>query len=274
MAKTASTAVAEREETGLDASYADLEAELIAQNQEDVDSSDFQIPLLKVGQPLTDEVSSGDASPGEFINALTREGIGTEITFVVAGYQKGRFFHGDRETGRKARKAYGTANVPWPEDPHYGEPFAEHPDAEEQYSKRVNAGEIPWGKGPKISTTYDFTGFVTSGLEEDEDPIPVCLSLMRTNTRAAKKWATLLQAVLRNRYWDKTFELSTKRVTGNGNTYFVVDVSLGRKTTQDEKVKALALAKMLRNQSVQVVGDSDEESGPKAEPDAAGGMEV
>jgi hypothetical protein len=147
-------------EADVPATQAELEASLVAENQASVDATDLQIPLLKIGQPLTAEVADGDASPGEFINSLTREGLGTEIEFVVSGYQKGRFFHGDRESGRRARKAYGTSIVPWTDDPHYGEPFTEHPDAEEQYSARVNANEIPWGKGPSISTTYDFTGYI------------------------------------------------------------------------------------------------------------------
>lgn len=271
MAKT-SQAVAARE--AADLAQNELADSLAGQNQAEVDAADIQIPLLKIGQPLTAEVTEGDATAGEFINALTREGLGDEVDFVVAGYNKGRFFHGDRATGRRARKAYGVKNVPWSDDPHYGEPFAEHPDAEETYSARVNAGEIEWGKGPKISTTYDFTGFVISGLDEGEEPIPVCLSLMRMNSKAAKKWATLLQAVLRGRYWDAVFHLSTERVSNAQGTYYVVNVKQSRKTTPDEKQQALNLALVLRNRNVSVVGDDDSDSKPAAEPAAAGGMAV
>jgi hypothetical protein len=267
-----SAAVAERDSTEL--AQHELEASLAGQNQEEVDSSDLQIPLLKIGQPLTNEVTEGDASAGEFINALTREGLGDEVDFVVAGYQKGRFFHGDRANGRRARKAYGIKNVPWRDDPHFGEPFTEHPDAEEVYSARANAGEIEWGKGPKISTTYDFTGYVISGLGEDEKPIPVCLSLMRMNTKAAKKWATLLQAVLRGRYWDAVFHLTTERVSNAQGTFYVVNIKQGQKTTPEEKQRALGLAQVLRSRAVSVVGDEDGDGKPAAEPDAAGGMAV
>jgi hypothetical protein len=250
---------------------ADLEAQLAAANQAEIDQADIQIPLLKIGQLSTTEVIEGDASAGEFINALTREGLGTDVDFIVAGYQKGRFFHGDRAAGRRARKAYGVKNVPWNDDPHYGEPFTEHPDAEETYSKRVNAGEIPWGKGPRISTTYDFTGFVISGLGEDEEPIPVCLSLMRMNSKAARKWAMLLQAVLNGKYWDAVFNLTTERKQNGDGTFYTITVKQVRKTTPEEKQKALALAMMLRNQDVEIVGEDSEASGP---PPATGGMEV
>lgn len=270
----ASTAVAERPGTDL-AELEALEAELAGQNQGEIDPSDIQIPLLKIGQPLTEEVSSGDAGAGEFINALTREGLGTEIDFVVAGYQKGRFYHGDRESKRRARKAYGVRDVPWKEDPHFGEPFTEHPDAEEQYSARVNTGEIPWGKGPKISTTYDFTGFVVSE-DEEGDPIPVCLSLMRTNSKQARKWATLLQAVLRGRYWDAVFTLTTERTTNDSGNYYTINVRQSRKTTPEERQKAVQLAQVLRKQQVAFVGEDDsaDDSKAKPAPAAAGGMEV
>lgn len=273
MANAKSTEVAVNEPAGLPAELEALEAQLAGANQSEVDAADIQIPLLKVGQALTEEVQAGDADAGEFINALTREGLGTEIEFVVASYQKGRFFHGDRKANRRARKAYATRNVPWLEDPFYGQPFTEHPDAEEQYSKRVNAGEIEWGKGPKISTTYDFTGHVISGLGEDEEPIPVCLSLMRTNKRAATKWATILQAVLRGRYWDSVFLLTTERQTFSEGSAYTVSVRQGRKTTQDERIRALNLAQVVRAGNAEVVGE-ETDSAPKPQPAAEGALEV
>lgn len=276
---TKSTAVAVQEPAELSAEAAALEAELVGANQKEVDASDIQIPLLKVGQSLTDEVQQGDADQGEFINSLTREGLGTQIEFIVASYQKGRFFHGDRKKNRRARKAYGTNIVPWTEDPFYGKPFDEHPDAEEQYSARANAGEIEWGSGPSISTTYDFTGYVVSQTDEDgnstpiEEPIPVCLSLMRSNSKAAKKWATLLQAVLRGQFWGSIFVLTTEKTQSAAGPHYIVSVKQGRKPTAAERTKALELASVVRKQVVSVVGE-DDNAAPKAEPASAGGLEV
>lgn len=267
-----STEVAVKDDAALSTEFADLEAELTAQNAEETEAADLQIPLLKIGQALTSEVVEGEARPGEFINSLTREGLGEEVQFVVAGFQKGRFDHGDRKAGLRARKAYGMKNVPWNDDPHYGEAFSEHPDAEETYSKRVNAGEIDWGKGPRISTTFDFTGFVVP--EEGEEPLPVCLSLMRMNRKAAQKWYTLLKAVLQNRYWDAVFTLSTDRVSNDSGTFYVINIKQARKTTPEEKQRALQLAQVLRSRNVEVVGDEDEAAPAGKAPDAAGGMEV
>lgn len=265
------TAVATQSDKAELERYAALEAELAAQNQADVDQADIQIPLLKVGQALTREVQDGDASAGEFINSLTREGLGTEIEFIVAGFSKGRFDHGVRgET--KARKAYNNPKVvPWNDDPFFGQPFTQHPDAEESYSARVNAGDIQWGKGPRISTTYDFTGFVVP--EGEERPIPVCLSLMRGGSKQAKKWLTILDSVLRGRYWDAVFTVTTVREQNEGNTFYGVIVKQARDTTPQEKMYAVELAQVIRNQSVQIVGEQDDPTA-KAKPADSGGLEV
>lgn len=258
-----------------DVALADLEASLVADNQSNRDASDLVIPMLKVGQPLTDEVSSGDASAGEFINALTREGLGREIEFVVAGYQKGRFKPATKEDP-KVRVAYGTSTVPWKDDPFFGRPFAEHPDAEEAYREAVNNGDREWESGPPIRTTYNFTGFVISGLDEDEEPIPVRLSLMRTNAPAARKWATILDAVLRGRYWDSVFVLTTDQEKGGKGNFYTVNVKQTRKTTPEERQRAVQLALVLREQNVTIAGEDglDESAKPKVEPQSTGGLAV
>lgn len=270
-----STAVATKESAELAQTQEQLEAELANQNREETDANDIQIPLLKLGQPLTDEVSTGDASPGEFINALTRTGLGKEITFLVAGQQKGRFDHGIRGK-TKARKSYGSKTVPesWADDPYKGQPFTLHPEAEETYSKRANAGEIDWGKGPRISTTYDFYGYVVGeGDEEGEVGMPVCLSLMRMNSKAAKKWLTILDAVLRGRYWDAVFTLTSEQQKNDNGNYYTINIKQGRKTTAEERQQAVTLAQVLRARQLEVVGEGDEGK-PTVQPKAEGALEV
>lgn len=272
MAKSTEVAVKDSAEVGETQDLEALAAELAAENAGELDERDLQIPLLKIGQALTTEVSEGDARAGSFINALTREDLGTEVEFVVAAFRKGRFDHGDRNKGKRARKAYGVKNVPWTDDPFAGRPFTEHPDAEEKYSERVNNGDLEWGKGPRISTTFDFTGYVIPE-DPDETPIPVVLSLMRKNKRAAQKWVTILSAVLRNRYWDAVFTLSTEKQNGDSGQYYTITVKQGRKTTPAEKQEAMLLADRVRKLNVEVVGE-DDDTKPAVEPDAAGGMAV
>lgn len=241
------------------------EQALVEANQSEVDASEFVVPILKLAQPLTDEVTSGDAKAGEFILTLTGESFAPPIEFVVAGKGKGRFKPG--RNGSRTLVAYDTNIVPWQDDPHFGQPFSEHPDAEEQFRARVDAKEHEWGHGPDIQTTFNYTGYVIGS------EVPVRLSLRRTSAPAARKWNTLLDAVLRGRYWDQVFEVSSEQKKNDQGAFYVVTVKASRKTTPEEKAQAIELATALRNQAVRTTGDDTAERST-VEPDSAGGLAV
>lgn len=269
MAKSTEVAVQDAEVVSTDlelsADLAAEEAALVAANQSEVDASEFTVPVLKLAQPLTDEVTSGEARPGQFILSLTGDAYDGPFEFIVAGKGKGRFRPG--RNGERTLVAYDTNEVPesWTDDPFKGQPFSEHPDAEEQYSARANAGEIEWGSGPPIQTTYNFTGYIVG------EDVPVRISLRRTSAPQAKKWTTLLDAVLRGRYWDKVFVVNSVQQKNDKGAYYVADVKLGRAATAAEKTQAIQLATALRNQKVSVVGETADVI---SEPDAAGGLDV
>lgn len=236
----------------------------------------FQTPILKIGQPLTREVEAGEAEAGEFINTLTGDVVGTEVSFVVAYYQRGRFA-ADRDSGR-AYVAFGDS-IPaaWADlvgEEFVGTPFSEYPDAEETYKARVNAKEIDWGKGPLVSTTHNFTGLA---LIEDEDGTteiqPVRLSLQRTNMPSVRKLLTLKKASLRGRaWWDKTFDLGTyKRPFERGSAHLLT-VKLGRDTTADEKQAAVELALAVDAGRVTDNQVAAEAGSAPVEPKANGGL--
>lgn len=240
------------------------EQALISANQAEVDASEFIVPILKLAQPLTDEVTSGDAKPGDFILALTGEAFSPPIEFIVAGKGKGRFKPGRK--GERTLVAYDTALVPWKDDPFYGQPFAEHPDAEEQFKARVDAKEEEWGSGPPIQTTFNYTGYIVGS------EVPVRMSLRRTSAPAARKWNTLLDAVLRGRFWDQVFTVGSEQLKNDSGTYYVVTVKGGRKTAPEEKKSAIQLATALRSQSVTTVGDEGDT--PISKPADDGGLDV
>lgn len=240
------------------------EEALIAANQAEVDAAEFVIPILKLAQPLTDEVTSGTAKAGDFVLALTGEAFTPPIEFVVAGKAKGRFKPGRQ--GTRTLVAYDTPTVPWKDDPHFGQPFAEHPDGEEQFKARVDAGDHDWGHGPPIQTTFNYTGYLLGS------EVPVRLSLRRTSAPAARKWNTLLDAVLRGRFWDQVFTVGSEQQKNDQGAFYVVTVTPSRKTTPDEKKQAIQLATALRNQSVTTVGDGDD--APTKAPEANGGIEL
>lgn len=156
-----------------------------------------------------------------------------------------------------------------------GTPFEEYPDAEEQFKKRVNAKEIPWGKGPLISTTHVFTGLaLVEDIESGEVELqPVRLSLQRTNVPAVKKWMTLKQSKLRNKpFWDKTFVLETEKKSYDKGMAYNLKVSVGRDTTKEEKDAAVSLAQAVM--AGRVADNAEGAVDAPVAPDAKGGIDL
>ncbi len=250
------------------------------QQDEEFDDTSFQTPILKVCQALTAEVKAGDAEAGDFYNTLTEESYGTSIEFIVAHPQRGR--SASHKDGRYF-VAISQPLIPesWSDivgEEFVGTPFDEHPDAEEQYKKRVNAGEIEWGKGPLISTTYNYTGLVLppgiEGDDEDPEPFPVRISFLRSTKSAHDKLQTLKKSLLRNKaWWDLSFQFSTTEKTFGRNTAYVVAVKKGRQTTPEEKDMAVQLA-LAANAGRVATNDESAAQDKRVAPDAEGGLDV
>jgi len=251
------------------ATISEDEQALISANQGEANPDEFVIPLLKLTQALTKEVTEGDARPGEFLLPLTGENFGNEIELIISAKGKGRFKAGKK--GARTLVANDTATVPWQDDPFYGQPFSEHPDAEETYSAKANAGEHPWGSGPPIQTTMNLTGQIVGY----DVPLRFSMKLANKITKGeARKVATLLDAVLRGRYWDKTFVLTaTQQSNSEGQAFYVATVKQGRTTTPEERQQAVQLAKVLRSAVITEAGDHEEKKSATA-PASQGGLSV
>lgn len=252
---------------------------LQAQQEQEFEGDTFQTPILKLCQALTREVGEDLAEAGDFFNTLTSESYGTAIEFVVAYYNKGRSLS-VKDGPHKGRYLVGPLDfVPehWGEvvgEQYVGTPFAEHPDSEEQFKLRVNRKEHPWGSGPKISTTYNYTGLVLvpqiEGEDGEQDIAPVRLTLQRSTKKGADKINTILRAVLRGKPpWDKVLQFQTVKQDKS----FIVNVKLGRDTTPAEREQAaeLAMAFMAGNT---VSNDEAAEDGVAVEPENTGGLAV
>lgn len=235
-----------------------------------IDRSKLVLPALKLTQSLTGEVQEGNAEPGEFINSLTGENYGSEVELVVAALFDGRFYSSD---GSNYAAQGDVAPDNWPEE-YAGKPFADIPDAEEQWKAATNANEHPWGKGPPISTTHNFVGLVVGS----ESTLPVRLSLMRAANPSAFKLQTLIYAA--RAPWDRTFILKAKReVNASNQAYFIPDVSQGGVTDPELRQAAVNLAQEFATAKaageVELAGD-EATGGGKAKPAAkkAAGLSV
>jgi hypothetical protein len=280
-----STAVAAPEETGTDLSPADqVAAEVRAAQQAEYagDTSLLQTPILKLAQALTREVQEGEAEPGEFINTLTSETLGDKVQFIPVYYNRGRFAS-DPESGR-AFTAFG-ATIPAHWEPlvkeeWVGQPFSEYPEAEEVFKAQVDAKEREWAKGPLVSTTHNFTGFVVVPDEETgEDTIqPVRLSLKRTDVPAARKINTLLNMTLGNKpFWDVVLTLQSATKETRGKTSYIVApsaIKVLRKTTDEEKAQGAALAQAVIQGRTVSEGAEEALADAPAEPQSGGGLAI
>lgn len=259
----------------------EAEAAVLAAQEDVLEQDSFQTPILKLGQPLTAEVRAGDAEAGDFINSLTGENLGNAIEFIVSFYQRGRSAR-DAKTGDYYLAFGDTIPVTW--EPLVGEefvgtPFTEFPDAEEVYRERVNAGDIEWGKGPLVSTTYNYTGHVIVPQVEGDDSPPqmqaVRLSLQRSNKKSADKIGSIKRSLLHGKpFWDKVFLFGTQEDPKSSYGNYILVPKVGRDTNAEEREQAKALALALMGGRVTVKGEEDDPQAggsSDSEPQAAEG---
>lgn len=240
-----------------------------------IDQEDLVLPVIKITQQLSREVTDGNAESGHFINSVTGEDYGDSLDFVIVGYNKGRFLvHNRDEDDEKTYVASGPiAPDSWP--PEYaGKAFADIPDAEEQWKARANDPEDPheWGRGPVIVTTHNYVGFSTS------DPgMPARIGLSRTSAPAAKKINTLLKFSQRAP-WASAVTIYLVGDAKGGKPYYVAKAKQGPQSDADTVESAKALAHQVQEAGAFALDGSEVEEADKAgtaKPKApAGGVSV
>jgi hypothetical protein len=244
------------DETGTDVvAISEAERALIAQTKSEVDQSDLIVPHLKLVQGTTKGVPDG-VHAGMYLNALTGEGYDAPVEFIVSALKKGRFGTDDEDN----IIASGFGHIS-PE----GIPWVDHPLAEEQWKAAVNRGEKEWGEGPPISTTYNFFGYVAGS------NVPVRLSLMRSASKPAKKWMTMLQFL--PAFWDCKFVLGSTVVESGRNKFYLPTIEQGPKTSADERQAAVTFAQAIMSDAYTAPEDAaPTEARPAPEDDAGLGV--
>jgi hypothetical protein len=228
-----------------------------------VDTEKLVFPVVKLTQQLTKEVASGDVESGHFLNTLNDEDYGTSLDLIVCHYYKGRFY------SPKGEDDTWVANGPvapsgWPEK-YANKPFADIPDAEENFRARVNAGEIPWGSGPPITTTHNYIGYVP----ENPD-LPVRFSLMRSSAPAADKINTLL-LFGGGTPWSKIIHLESQlKSDKQDRPYYVVRASQAGATDAEQRETAQKFARLAQERQSELPADATEEKPSKPSKPSAG----
>lgn len=232
------------------------EADLAARATADVDAG-VVLPLLKLTQQLSREVTDDDLPSGHFVNSLTGADYGESVELIVVYGYKGRFFtkKGDPNTYIADGEV---APDNWPEE-YAGQRFADIPDAEESYKERVNADEdAKWGSGPPIQTTHNFIGFVP----DEERIVPVRLSLKSKGAKAGQKIGQITKLAL-HAPWHNVISLGRSAETdAQDRPYYVVNARRGRETTPEERQAGIAMFREVEaaRGRFKLVGDTDEDA--------------
>jgi hypothetical protein len=218
---------------------AERDAELAAGAVAGIDKQDLVLPAIKPTQSLTREVVDGEVEAGVWFNTVTGEDYGKELEFVIVGYAKGRFYvHNRNEDGERTYVASGdTAPDSWPEE-YAGRKFVDIEDAEEVWKKRANDpdDDHEFGKGPPITTTHNYVGFVLS-----EPGLPARLGLSRTSAPAAKKINTILRFGNRSP-WASAIKLSLELREVRNKPFYVAKATQGSQSPPEVIEAAQKLA--------------------------------
>lgn len=257
--------VAEAEKGGELEQLSPEEAELVAEAHAAIDVTKLKVPGVKLANELTQEVKDGLVEEGEWVNSVTGEVYGESFEFIVAAIYNGRFFSDD--DGRGYPATGDVAPDTWPEE-YAGKNFADIPDAEEQWKAAVNANEKEWGKGPPISNTHNFIGYING-----QTAMPVRLSLQRSSVPAASKMKTII--ALARAPWDKVFILKSVGASSGRYTYFKADARVGGVPDPELREAAVKLAVAYRDNAVELTGEAEggsEKRKPKGTEGKSGGL--
>lgn len=252
----------EQQEAAMLAELEDMERQAAEASRSALADERIQVPLLAKVQG-TSKNPPKEAKLGDFVNTVTGAVYGNDIEFLIAVYNRGRFMVELDEDGERTGRTFVAGNdsvVPgnWPEQ-YRGRVFADLPEAEETFKQNVNDGVHQWGHGPLINTTYNFTGVVTRSAVTDEEPIPVRLSMMRSDVPAARTIITMLKS--QRTMWARAIHLTTERVQGNEGAYFATKVEdFGDEPTLVQRRQAAELALAADQVGLREVGDPAEGS--------------
>lgn len=178
---------------------------------EGLEREDITLPRIKLTQAMSDEVSNGNASPGEWLNTLSGQSYGTQFEFVPISVWKSRtLFAENRDDSPICRSADGFVSI----DGH--QCLIECPH---------KAWEWINGTPPRCTLGYNYLVIPIV------DTFPAITTLMKTSFKAGKALNTLLVAA-RCPAWHWVYEFYSVKESNSRGTYYVAAV---RKKIDDGK---------------------------------------
>lgn len=207
----------------------------VGQSSLGITANDIIIPKVLLMQAISQAVKDRKVFAGEFLHSIDEVKLDAPLEFIVLNYFK--------EILTFENKLY-IKKEPW-----------SHQKEVDLVREETVAGVVI---GRSIS--HNFTVILTKDIA-DMTPFPMVISFKKTSVKAGKKLCTqlLMLEEFGAKPQDKTFNLSAKEESGDNGSYFVFEVSPGKKTTDQEKDVAYRWAKRLTNVKV-IIDDKDEET--------------
>lgn len=206
----------------------------VAQSSLGITANDIIIPKVLLMQAISQAVKDRKVFAGDFLHSIDEVKLESPVEFIVLNYFK--------EILTYENKLY-IKKEPWT-----------HQKEVDMVREETIAGVVV-----NKSVSHNFTVVLTKDIEE-MTPFPMVISFKKTSVKAGKKLCTqlLMLEEFGAKPQDKTFKLSAKEESGDNGSYFVFEVSPGRKSTDDEKKVAYRWADRLKTVNV-VIDDKDEE---------------
>jgi len=227
------------EETALTAAEQNLPTSYnagVVHGFEDTHDNDIIIPRLKVIQALSPERQEGEAVEGDIINSLTKESMKGQKFIPVKQYYSNICWNPDRkaETRMLCRSFDG----------HIGQDDDGSVACEQCKKNKFDNTKKGRDAQPQCTAYLNFLGFF------EGDPMPVVLSFARTNYNEGRKLLSIAKS-LRCDAWNYGYTLEAKKVTKDGNMWYIIVPRMAGDTAASDRAIALEMYKAYHSITVQ-----------------------
>jgi len=207
----------------------------VAYGFEETKSEDILIPRVKVINALSPERIEGTANEGDILNSLTKEALNGKRFIPIKQYYSNIEWNPDRNADTRifCRSSDGRIG------------FNGTNTLVCANCKRNQFDNTKTGKDsqPKCTAYLNFLGFF------EGSPMPVILSFAKTNYNEGKKMLSIAKS-LRASLWNYAYTLSSKKITKDRNTWYIItpmmagDTDIATRTLAFELYKAYDIASL------------------------------
>lgn len=211
---------------------ANLSADTAPLGFEDENSGDMIIPRVKVINALSPERKDKIAEEGDIINSLTKEKLNNAVFVPVFKFNNNIWWKARSEgggiqciarDGKTGTDATGKLSVC-------------------ASCRRCEFDNTKQGKEaiPTCTKYINFFGFFVGSR------IPTILSFAKTNYAEGKKLYSLAKVTMQNMF-NYGYTLQSKKVSKNGNEWYIISVAAAGPSSDEDKAYAMQLYKAYRN---------------------------